>query len=97
MVVGTLEVRLLVREARSLKDKRQVVRGILDRIRSQFLVAATETDAQEDHRRVVLGIAAVGHEVAAVRQHLQSIQEALRVHPIAEYLSGDLTVGREVV
>ena len=26
MVVGTLEVRLLVRESRTLKDKRQVVR-----------------------------------------------------------------------
>ena len=34
MVVGTLEVRLLVRESRTLKDKRQVVRSILDRIKS---------------------------------------------------------------
>ena len=33
MVIGTLEVRLLVRESRTLKDKRQVVRSILDRLK----------------------------------------------------------------
>jgi uncharacterized protein YlxP (DUF503 family) len=31
MIVGTLRVRLLLRQARSLKDKRQVVKSIKDR------------------------------------------------------------------
>jgi len=97
MIVGTLEVRLLVREARSLKDKRQVVRSILDRLRSQYNVAATEVDKLDDHRQVVIGIAAVGAETAPVRGVLQTIQEALRKHPIAEYLGGELVVGSEVV
>ena len=97
MIIGTLEVRLLVREARSLKDKRQVVRSILDRLRSQYNVAATEVDELDDHRRVVIGVAAVGAETAPVRGVLQTIQEALRRHPIAEYLGGDLAIGNEVV
>lgn len=97
MVVGTLEVRLLVRDSRSLKDKRQVVRSVVDRLRSQFHVAATEVDHLDDHRQVTLGVAALGHEPAAVRGLLQTIQEALRKHPVAEYLGGELTVGSEVV
>jgi len=97
MIVGTLEVRLLVREARSLKDKRQVVRSILDRLRSQYNVAATEVDKLDDHRQVVIGIAAVGAETAPVRGVLQTIQEALRKHPIAEYLGGGLVVEREAI
>jgi len=97
MVVGTLEVRLLVREARTLKDKRQVVRSILDRLRSQFHVAAAEVDTLDDYRQVTLGVAAVGHEVAAVQGLLQTIQEVLRRHPVAEYLGGEVTVGNEVV
>jgi uncharacterized protein YlxP (DUF503 family) len=32
MIVGTLQVRLLLREARSLKDKRQVVQSIMARL-----------------------------------------------------------------
>ena len=50
MVIGVLTARLLVRESRSLKDKRQVVRSILERLRGQFNVGASEVDTQDDHR-----------------------------------------------
>jgi uncharacterized protein YlxP (DUF503 family) len=97
MVVGTLEVRLLVRESRTLKDKRQVVRSILDRMRGAFNVSATEVDTHDDVKVVTLGFSAVGFEPAAVQGTLQKIVEALRVHPVAEYLGGQVTVGSEVV
>ena len=97
MVIGSLEVRLLVRESRTLKDKRQVIRSILDRLRSQFNISAGEVDHLDNPRQATLGIAVAGHEVAAVRGVLQTIQEALRKHPIAEYLGGELSVGNDVV
>ena len=93
MIVGTLKVRLFVREARSLKDKRQVVRSILDRLRNQFNVSATEVESLDDHRLVVIGIAAVGPETAIVQGVLQTITEALRGHPIAEFLGCEMDVG----
>ena len=94
MIVGSLKARLLVRGSRSLKDKRQVVRSVLDRVRHQFGVAAAEVDAHDDHRLIVLGFAAVGAEAGPVKQALQAIADALRVHPVAEYLGGDIEVGR---
>ena len=97
MVIGLLQARLRVRESRSLKDKRQVVRSILDRLRSQFNVAASEKDTQDDHQLVSLGVSAVGPEMEVVRNVLQTIQEMLRKHPVAEYLGGDLSLGHEVV
>jgi len=97
MVVGTLTARLLVRESRTLKDKRQVVRSILDRIRSGFNVSAAEVDTHDDVKVATLGVAAVGFENAAVQNVLQKITEALRKHPVAEYLGGETAVGSEVV
>jgi uncharacterized protein len=97
IVVGTLTASLRVRESRSLKDKRQVVRSIVDKLRGSFHVAASEVSAHEDPKLIHLGIAAIGHEVAAVRGLLQSIQDALRGHPVAEYCQGEIRVGREVV
>jgi uncharacterized protein len=94
MVVGTLHARLLVRESRTLKDKRQVVRSVLDRLRSGFNVAAAEVGHLDDVKVVELGVAAVGAEAGPVKGVLQTIQEALRKHPIAEYLSGEIEVGR---
>jgi uncharacterized protein YlxP (DUF503 family) len=97
MIIGTLEVTLLIRESRSLKDKRQVVRSILDRVRSGFNVSAAETDSHDDVKVATLGFSAVGFERSSVQNVLQQITEALRKHPIAEYLKGKSTVGSEVV
>jgi hypothetical protein len=97
MVLGLLHVRLLVRESRSLKDKRQVVRSILDRLRGQFNVSAAEVNSLDDHRVCELAFAAVGPERELVRGVLQAIQNALRSHPVAEYLGGEICLGSEVV
>ncbi len=51
----------------------------------------------DDVKVATLGFAAVGFENAAVQGVLQKITEALRVHPVAEYLGGEVVVGSEVV
>jgi uncharacterized protein len=92
MFVGSVLVRLLIRESRTLKDKRQVVRSIKDRLRNQFNIAIAEVDELENRQLAVLGIATVGNEAGFVRGVLQQIVEALRRHPIAEFLSHEIEV-----
>ena len=92
MIVGSLRVRLLVREARSLKDKRQVVQSIKDRLKGGFNVSVAEVDALENRRLVVLGLAMVSNEAHHVKMELGQIVEALRVHPVAELLDHRLEV-----
>ncbi|MBV9122267.1 MAG: DUF503 domain-containing protein [Planctomycetes bacterium] len=92
MIVGSLRVRLLIRESRSLKDKRQVVRSIKDRLRNAYNISVAEVEAQ-DHRQIaVLGIAMVSNEAKHVRTTLEQITEALRKHPVAELLDHELEV-----
>jgi uncharacterized protein YlxP (DUF503 family) len=85
-------VRLLIRESRSLKDKRQVVRSITDRLRNGFHVSVAEVDAHDHRQLAVLGFALVGSEVRPVRTTLEQIVQALRAHPVAELLDHELTV-----
>jgi len=92
MIVGSLRVRLLVRESRSLKDKRQVVLSIKDRLRNQWNVSVAEVDEQEHRQLVVLGMATVGNEVSHVRTILEQIANALRRHPIAEFIDCEMEV-----
>jgi uncharacterized protein YlxP (DUF503 family) len=92
MIVGSLRVRLLLRESRSLKDKRQVIRSIIARLRNSFNVSVAEVEAQENRQLAVLGIAMVGAEGHQVRGTLQQIAEALRSHPVAEFLDQELEV-----
>jgi len=90
MTVGSLRVRLLLREARTLKDKRQVVRSIKDRLRNEHNISVAEVDSLDDSRIAVLGIALVGAEAYPVRTTLQKIVEALRAHPIAELIDHEI-------
>jgi uncharacterized protein len=92
MIVGSVLVRLMIRESRSLKDKRQVVKSIKDRLRNDFNVAVAEVDALDKHQLAVLGIATVANETGVVRKTLNEIVEALRRHPIAEFLGHEMDV-----
>ncbi|HEV8062116.1 MAG TPA: DUF503 domain-containing protein [Gemmataceae bacterium] len=86
MHVGTLQVRLLVRESRTLKDKRQVVRSIKDRLHNEFNVSIAEVEALDHRQLIVFGLAMVSNEAGHIRSAFDAIVKALRVHPVAEFL-----------
>lgn len=92
MIIGSLRVRLLIREARSLKDKRQVVKSVKDRLRNAFNVSVAEVEAQDHRQLVVLGVAMVGNEVKHVQAVLMEILAGLRGHPVAELLDHEMDV-----
>ena len=89
MITASLKVRLLLREARTLKDKRQVSRSIIERLRGEFNVSVAEVEELDNPRSLVLGFAAVGWDGKHVRDTLQRIAEALRRHPVAEFVSSE--------
>ena len=92
MIVGSLKVRLLLRESRSLKDKRQVVKSIKDKLHNHFNVSVAEVEAQDSRQLAVLGMALVSNEAHHVKVALAQIVEALRSHPAAELLDHELEV-----
>jgi len=92
MIVGSLRVRLLLRESRSLKDKRQVVRSIKDRMRNSFNVSVAEVEEQDQRQVAVLGFAMVSNQSDHVRTAFAQIVQALRTHPIAELLDHEVDV-----
>jgi uncharacterized protein YlxP (DUF503 family) len=47
MQIGLLTLEIHISEAQSLKDKRQVLRSLKDRLRAHFNVAVAELEHQE--------------------------------------------------
>ena len=76
-VIGLLSVELHVPGARSLKDKRMVLRSVKDRLR-RLNVAVAETDHLELRQRSRLAIVAVGLEQGMVERALEGPHLALR-------------------
>ncbi len=92
MIVGTLKLRLLIREARSLKEKRRVILSIKDRVRDAFNVSIAEVDAQDSHQQAVLGVAFVSNEKRFAQQVLAQIVNLVRSHPVAQLMDYELEV-----
>ncbi len=57
--VGVLRVDIFIPGSESLKDKRRVLRSLIERIRGRFGVSCSELDAQELWQRAVIGVACV--------------------------------------
>jgi uncharacterized protein YlxP (DUF503 family) len=72
VVVGVLTWQLHLPQSRSLKDKRQVLRSLKDRLRARFNVSAAETDHQELWQRAALTVAVVSTERAHAEQVLRA-------------------------
>jgi uncharacterized protein YlxP (DUF503 family) len=92
MIVGTLRVRLLLRQARTLKDKRQVLLSIKDRIRQSFNVSIAEIEALENRQQIVLGMAMVCNESHPIKKTFGAIVDALKAHPVAEFVDHEIEV-----
>jgi len=73
MITGMLEIRLMVRESRSLKDKRRVIKSLRDQIRNKFNASVAEVGALDSHQMAVLGVAVVGNDQSFVNSVLSSI------------------------
>ena len=77
MFVGVLQVELSIPAAFSLKDKRRVIKSLLERIRREFLVAAAEVDGLDTWNRSGIGIAYVANERRRAESQLQHVLNAL--------------------
>jgi len=92
MIVGTLRVRLLLRQSRTLKDKRQVVKSIKDKLQNSFNVSVAEIEALDNCQQAILGLAMVSNESHHVKTMLGQIVEALRIHPVAELVDQEIEI-----
>ena len=67
MWIAVLCVHLLIPGSRSLKDRRQAVKSLKERLRVRFDVACAEVGDLESWNRAALGLAAVANEKARLQ------------------------------
>ncbi|MCX7704221.1 MAG: DUF503 domain-containing protein [Planctomycetota bacterium] len=87
MVVGVVSARLFIRSSRSLKEKRQVVNSLKERLRAKFNVSVSEVKYQNEHQIAGLGVATVGSDRSVVEKTIQMVKMFLEGQPQAT-LSG---------
>lgn len=78
MTIGSLIIQIPLPGISSLKDKRRIVKSVIERLSSRFNVSVSEVAAHNSHRIAVIGLAVVANEGAFVHQQLDSILQFIR-------------------
>lgn len=86
-MVGMLEIELHFPAARSLKEKRSLLRPILDTARARYRVAIAETAHQELHQRALVEVAAVAAAVGVVEGELDAVERLVWSSPGLEVVA----------
>lgn len=87
MFVLALEVELRLPQSNSLKDKRQIMRHILDACRSRFGVSAAEVSFQDKYQRGGLGFAVVSSTPGKASEVIATVEDFIWSHPELEVIS----------
>lgn len=81
MVVGVSVFELHLPEARSLKDKRRIVKSLIERIHRRHRVSICETGHHDLHQRSEISIALVGRGEYDVQHMLEDLERLVDREP----------------
>ncbi len=76
MPVGQLTIEISIPHAQSLKDRRQVVRSLKDKLRQSFNCSVAELDEALVWNRATIGVACVSGSGSYLRGQLEEIDRA---------------------
>jgi uncharacterized protein YlxP (DUF503 family) len=88
MPVARLTAEISIPAAQSLKDRRQVVRSMKDKLRHGFNVSVAELDDAALWNRATLGFVAISNSTAYITGQMQELDDAL--HRLANTLGAEI-------
>jgi uncharacterized protein len=74
MILGVCQITLHLPTCHSLKEKRQVIKSLMARVRNQFEVAIAEVDEQDRWQTAVLGVTCVSNSSQHANEILAHVQ-----------------------
>ncbi len=75
-MIAHLTLELRIEHAHSLKDKRQVVRSLKDRLRASFNVSVAELDPSSLWNQATIGVVAISHSRDYLDGLMKNIERA---------------------
>ena len=92
MVVGAARVELRVHGSQSLKQKRGVVKSIIQRTRNRFNISVAEVGGQDTWQIAVLGLATAANEAGTARRRLEKAVDFIEGLHLAEVLDQEIEI-----
>jgi hypothetical protein len=73
MVVGICQIRLIIYDTFSLKEKRRILKSIVEKVRNRFPVSIAEVGDHELWQSAIIGCCLVSNEQVFVRSSIDKV------------------------
>ena len=73
MIIEAVTIKLYAPWVHSLKEKRMIVKSLIDKTKNKFNVSISEVDEQDVHQTIVLGLACVTGTISHADSMIDSI------------------------
>lgn len=90
MPIGCLQLHIIIPESQSLKSKRFVLKGLIDKIRDRFNVSCSEVDGKDLWQSSTVAVVMVGDDKRHINRCLDKIADLVRETPRVELLEQEL-------
>ncbi len=94
MIIGTCTLRFDAEWVHSLKEKRMIVKSLVEKTKHKFNVSVAETDCQDIHRTIVIGIACVTNDAVFAEQILNNAADFMENNTDAVLMDMDIEILR---
>jgi len=92
VVVGTAKISLYIKDNRSLKEKRKIVKSIIAKVHQRFNASIAEVDSNDKWQMVGLGISVVGNNRRFVNSALDNILTYLDSLYLGDIIDSDIEI-----
>ncbi|MDF2557447.1 MAG: hypothetical protein K0R71_1275 [Bacillales bacterium] len=86
MVVSVMKIKLFAPWVHSLKEKRMIVKSLCERIKNKFNVSVIESEAQDIHQTIIIGIAYLAPDHVQVDRIKETLLTFIESHTDAEII-----------
>ena len=92
MIVGIGSLTLYLRDCRSLKAKRKVVKAVIARLRNTFNASVAEVGVNDVYQRAAIGFAVVGNDQQRINSKLDKMFNFVEALGLAEVIDSEMEI-----
>lgn len=92
MIIGTGRVVLRLHGVHSLKEKRKIIKSIINRTKNSFNASVAEVGANDQHERSEIGFAVVGNDQSTINSIIDKVFNKIDDMGLAEMMDTDYEI-----
>lgn len=92
MFVGIIKLQIRIYNSSSLKEKRRIIKSLIDRTKNKFNVAIAEIGENDTWRKAIIGISLVSNSKYAIDKQICYLFNFLESNPDIEIIDTEVEI-----